>query len=157
MLTTYTYGKVSLTENSSLKNSIWKCITLETVGWMFLYPRMQLKMKAFQVTSFHQPAAESPKRGEVVAGLRATIAEASLDSPDKQFCCWLKYVQILLEEILQLIGRLSHYLQGSFHPRWFSRRISEPSTSMFRSRIDESKIRFKTFFQKRWNVEKKHC
>ena len=28
----------------------------------------------------------------------------------------------------QLIGRISHSLRGSFHPRWFSRRISEPST-----------------------------
>ena len=34
-----------------------------------------------------------------------------------------------MEEILhQLIGSLSHYLQGFIHPRCFSRQISEPST-----------------------------
>ena len=35
---------------------------------------------------------------------------------------------LLMAEILhQLIGSLSHYLQGFIHPRWFSRQISEPS------------------------------
>lgn len=37
---------------------------------------------------------------------------------------------LLIEEILHhLIWYLSHYLQGSIHPRWFSRGISQPSTS----------------------------
>ena len=37
--------------------------------------------------------------------------------------------EILHQLILhQLIGSLSHYSQGFVHPRWFSRRISEPST-----------------------------
>ena len=39
-------------------------------------------------------------------------------------------ILLLMAEILhELIGSLSHYLQGFYiHPRWFSRRISEPST-----------------------------
>ena len=32
------------------------------------------------------------------------------------------------EILQQLIGTLSHYSQSFIHPRWFSRRISEPST-----------------------------
>ena len=36
---------------------------------------------------------------------------------------------LLMERILhQLICSSPHYLQGFVHPRWFSRRISEPST-----------------------------
>ena len=39
-------------------------------------------------------------------------------------------------EILPVeFGGLSHYLQGFIHPKWFSRRISEPSTVPFQNFI----------------------
>ena len=49
-------------------------------------------------------------------------------------CLWKRALQLLMAEIRPLpvevgrVIRLSHYLQGFVHPRWFSRRISEPST-----------------------------
>ena len=46
---------------------------------------------------------------------------------ENQFCLMIGTVEEIRPSPVE-VGSLSYYLQGFIHPRWFSRRISEPST-----------------------------
>ena len=78
-------------------------------------------------TSWHYPLSQKYKINRLVYIKRFWKSMQQNNAKGERSCRFLLVI-LLMEEILhQLIGSLSHYLQGSIHPRWLFG-ISEPST-----------------------------
>ena len=78
------------------------------------------RMDFFPGVKFCQGAkSNAMKPGFLRRGWECSCETVGLQMGVKRVCIILKYQLLLMAEILhQLIDSLSHYLQGSIHPRW---------------------------------------
>ena len=103
-----------------VKNDRWGVFLLQIKRANILLPTTSLRgAHPTPPTRPKTPRWRGTSGGPVVTFVAETPAGWVFQGPGGAADLWFQAVMLLMEEILhQLIGSLSHYLQGFIHPRW---------------------------------------